>query len=78
VVAFNKRIGSSGDVGFWHETYLVKAGEYETIYNAMPPHGLGKFTRLIPAKGRYGNAASRIGKVETDDSPMTPEGEFKV
>jgi hypothetical protein len=44
----------------------------------MSPHGLGKFTELIPARGRYGSAASRIGKVEADDTPITPEGEFKA
>ncbi|TKG69745.1 monooxygenase family protein [Prauserella endophytica] len=27
--------------GIWHETYLVKAGEYETVYGNMPSFGLG-------------------------------------
>lgn len=27
--------------GIWHETYLVKAGQYEAIYGNMPAHGLG-------------------------------------
>src|SRR3569833_711397 len=32
-VAFNKRVGGSrGDVGIWHETYRVAAGQYEAIY----------------------------------------------
>jgi hypothetical protein len=31
-VAFNKRVGSSGDVGVWHETYLVPAGRYDCVY----------------------------------------------
>ena len=39
--AFNKAIGSNGDVGIWHETYVIKAGAYENIYNNMPAHGLG-------------------------------------
>jgi hypothetical protein len=31
-VAFNKRTAASrGDVGIWHETYLVRAGDYEAI-----------------------------------------------
>ncbi len=34
--AFNRAIGSGGDVGIWHETYLVAAGQYETVYNNMP------------------------------------------
>jgi hypothetical protein len=29
---FNKAIRASGDVGIWHETYKVRAGEYESIY----------------------------------------------
>ncbi len=34
--------------GIWHETYLVRAGEYEAVYGNMPPHGLGKAARLVP------------------------------
>src|SRR5437879_8221525 len=41
-VAFNKRVGSNGDVGIWHETYKVSAGQYEAVYNNMPAYGLGK------------------------------------
>jgi Domain of unknown function (DUF4188) len=60
-VAFNKRIGSAGDVGIWHETYLVPAAAYECVYNNMPPSGLGAATRLVPASGRKAAAASRAG-----------------
>jgi len=41
-----KRVGTSTRTGIWHETYLVRAGEYEAIYGNMPPFGLGKATRL--------------------------------
>ena len=37
-----KRVGTSSRTGIWHETYLVRAGEYEAIYGNMPPFGLGK------------------------------------
>ena len=37
-----------GRTGIWHETYLVRAGEYEAIYGNMPPFGLGKAGRLVP------------------------------
>jgi Domain of unknown function (DUF4188) len=60
-VAFNKRVGSSGDVGIWHETYLVPAGRYECVYNNMPPTGLGAISKLVPAAGRKAAAASRAG-----------------
>ena len=60
-VAFNKRVGSSGDVGIWHETYLVPAGGYDSVYNNMPPIGLGAVSRLVPAAGRKATAAGRAG-----------------
>jgi hypothetical protein len=60
-VAFNKRVGSSGDVGIWHETYLVAAGAYECVYNNMPPTGLGAVSKLVPAAGRKAAAAARAG-----------------
>src|SRR4051812_34077397 len=42
-VEFNRRMKDTrGDVGIWHETYKVRAGEYEAIYSGMPPYGLGK------------------------------------
>jgi hypothetical protein len=69
-VAFNKRVGSSGDVGIWHETYLVPAGGYECVYNNMTPIGLGVVSQLVPAAGRKATAASRAG---IRDEPY-PEG----
>ena len=44
-----RRVGRSSRTGIWHETYLVRAGEYEAVYGNMPPHGLGKAGRLLPA-----------------------------
>ena len=61
-VAFNKRIGDSReDVGIWHETYQARAGEYETVYTGMPPIGLGKVGKLLPASGRREAARGRFG-----------------
>ncbi|MFN8218113.1 MAG: DUF4188 domain-containing protein [Solirubrobacterales bacterium] len=60
-VEFNRRVGSSGDVGIWHETYLVPAGRYDCVYNNMPPTGLGAVAKLVPATGRKAAAASRAG-----------------
>ncbi|TDQ16630.1 uncharacterized protein DUF4188 [Algoriphagus boseongensis] len=57
---FNKKIKSNGDVGIWHETYKVKAGDYECIYNNMPIYGLGKIGELIPVSGKRETAAERI------------------
>lgn len=60
-VAFNKRMKTNrADVGIWHETYLVKAGQYETVYSAMPPFGLGKASELLPATGNRSEARTRL------------------
>jgi hypothetical protein len=60
-MAFNKRLGDSrGDVGIWHETYQARAGEYETVYSGMPPFGLGKVGKLVPASGRRESARGRF------------------
>jgi hypothetical protein len=42
-----KRVGKDTRTGIWHETYLVRAGEYEAIYGNMPPYGLGKAASLV-------------------------------
>src|SRR5205085_10284333 len=44
--AFNRKAARNGDVGIWHETYRVARGNFECIYNNMPPFGLGKVARL--------------------------------
>jgi hypothetical protein len=59
--AFNRAIGSNGDVGIWHETYRVRPGDIECVYNNMPPFGLGAATRLVPATGCRESAAGRLG-----------------
>jgi hypothetical protein len=58
--AFNKAIGTSGDVGIWHETYELEPGKYEAIYVNMPPYGLGRAGELFDAKGERANAAKRM------------------
>jgi hypothetical protein len=65
-VAFNKRFSANrGDLGIWHETYVVKPGQYETIYSGMPPFGLGKVGKLVSASGTQEAARNRI-------NPATP------
>jgi hypothetical protein len=58
--AFNRAIGSNGDVGIWHETYQVRPGDYECVYNNMPLFGLAKATRAVPATGRRESAPGRM------------------
>lgn len=59
-------------VGIWHETYLVRAGEVETVYNNMPPHGLADCagTEIVPADGRRQTAAGRLGPTDGTDAPV--------
>jgi hypothetical protein len=60
-VDFNRRVGRSrGDVGIWHETYMIKPGHYETVYSGMPPFGLGKVGTLVAATGKREAARSRV------------------
>src|ERR1700693_3173308 len=48
---FTKQLGSNGDIGIWHETYLIQPGCYESVYNKMPPYGLGAAGTLGDAIG---------------------------
>ncbi len=58
--AFNRSIGSNGDVGIWHETYLVEPGRYENVYNNMPAWGLGRAGTLHDASGPRARALGRL------------------
>jgi hypothetical protein len=57
---FNRRVGSDGSVGIWHETYTVAPGQYETIYANMPRFGLSGAFPHLPVIGRLDSARSRI------------------
>jgi hypothetical protein len=43
-----RRVGRDNRSGIWHETYLVRAGEYEAVYANMPPFGLAKAGAVAP------------------------------
>ncbi len=55
-----RRVGKDDRTGIWHETYLVRAGEYEAIYGNMRPFGLGKAGTLVPI-GSETRARTRLG-----------------
>lgn len=66
--SFNQSVGRSrGDVGIWHETYLVRAGEHESVYSGMPPFGLGGVSNLVQAVGKKESARSRLSEVSPSD-----------
>ncbi|MEP7019993.1 MAG: DUF4188 domain-containing protein [Pseudonocardiales bacterium] len=56
-----RRVGKDNRSGIWHETYLVRAGDYEAIYANMPPTGLAKAGRLVPA-AKSSTSRGRIGR----------------
>jgi hypothetical protein len=67
---FNRLMKDSrGDVGIWHETYLIRAGEYESIYSGMPLMGLAKAARLADVAGSTEAARGRLGAVADEAQP---------
>jgi hypothetical protein len=62
-----RRVGKDPRSGIWHETYLVRAGEFEAVYGNMPPHGLGKAGRLRPA-AESSTARLRIKRRQESDA----------
>lgn len=61
---FNQKNTDNSAVGIWHETYLVQAGQYESVYRNMPTHGLAAATAVVPATGRRKTAAGRLNRPE--------------
>ncbi|TWT24428.1 DUF4188 domain-containing protein [Planomicrobium sp. CPCC 101110] len=59
---FNQKIAKGNKVGFYHETYIVESGNYESIYINMPVYGLARATNHIPIKGRKETAKGRLQK----------------
>ncbi len=63
---FNRAVRDSGDVGIWHETFAVRAGEYEAVYGNMPVFGLAAASSHVPVRQGTQSAAARIGASDTD------------
>ena len=69
---FNRAVRNSGDVGIWHETFQVRAGEYEAVYGNMPVFGLAAASAHRPVGQKGQTAASRIGAAEDDEPAVEP------
>ena len=54
-----KRVGKSARTGIWHESFLVRAGGYESIYTNMPDVGLAKASNVV-AVGDSTTARNRL------------------
>jgi hypothetical protein len=69
---FNRAVRDSGDVGIWHETFKVAAGEYEAVYGNMPVFGLAAAGRHVPGRQKANSAAARIGATAVDEPAVAP------
>ena len=69
---FNRAVRDSGEVGIWHETFRVRAGEYEAIYGNMPVFGLAAAGRHLPVARKGQTAVIRIGQRADDEPPVAP------
>ena len=66
---FNRLVGMNGDVGIWHESYLSRAGDHESVYVNMPAFGLGRAAGLREALGPRTSAAGRLSAGSAAASP---------
>jgi hypothetical protein len=64
--AFNRKVGFTGDVGFWHETYVIPAGGYECVYGNMPRFGLAMVGDHVPVAHKGESAADRLRQPAVD------------
>lgn len=69
-----EQMRESDATGIWHETYLVQDDAYETIYDNMPPIGLGKAGTLYSATEHRRTAAGRLRWTEGDDISYEEDG----
>ncbi len=55
---FNARARRAGGVvGIWQETFVVNAGQHESVYTSMPVQGLAAATKHVPAPSRSGTGS---------------------
>ena len=60
-------VRDSAHFGIWHESYSVRAGQYESIYINCPQILLGKAGKLVPAAGHRKTARGRLGVTDGAD-----------
>jgi hypothetical protein len=61
-----ERMRTKGDLGVYHETFLVPAGAIESIYMNCPPVGLATFGTLGEPVGMMTNSRGRLGRGRQD------------
>ena len=70
--AFNQAASGNADVGIWHETYIVRPGQRETVYRAMPVTGLGEAGTIHLATGDRATAARRYARDASATAALQP------
>ncbi|UPV75021.1 DUF4188 domain-containing protein [Halorussus limi] len=71
--SYNESNSGTGDVGIFHETYVVDPGDCESVYNNMPQFGLGAAGTLRRAEGAVETAGKRLG-VADDELLVSEDG----
>lgn len=69
---FNRAVRASGEVGIWHETFKVGAGEWECVYANMPRVGLAAAGDHVAVGSTSQTAARRIGSDPVAEPAVTP------
>jgi fumigallin biosynthesis monooxygenase-like protein len=70
--AFNKDAAATGDVGIFHETYVVPKDRIESLYGNMPAFGLAQAVGSVErGSGRLTSAHERLDSTQPDyvDAP---------
>lgn len=57
---FRTKVGDDGDVGIWHETYVVRPGDREVVYGNMPLFGLARATTHVAVGAGQRTAKQRM------------------
>jgi hypothetical protein len=58
---FNRATRATGDAGIWHETYKVRAGEHEALYDNLPRFGLASAGEHVAVTAATHTFARRMG-----------------
>ena len=67
--SFNRKVSGNGSVGIFHESYLVKDGQYEGVSANMPRRGLARAGEMLPATGKMRDARARLQSEQTITEP---------
>lgn len=59
---YRRAVERPGDIGIWHETYVLSPGSWECIYVNMPTVGLPAATAAVLVGEQANDSRSRRGK----------------